>query len=237
MFKTADPFNRTLRKIVREMRRPFRRHAPPRQFLGDEPPWIREIVGQVRPYTMTSNERIAALCNAVEYIVRTDIRGDIVECGVWRGGSMMAVAYALMHLGRTDRNLHLFDTYTGMTAPTKDDRRSFDGADAGKLLRTWSREGTMWAPSPLEEVTDNLGKTGYPTSRVHFVAGRIEDTVPSRAPAQLALLRLDTDFYESTRHELIHLYPRILPGGARSRAGEVDRDQGSQRDLLTPAWH
>jgi hypothetical protein len=55
--------------------------------------------------------------------------------------------------------------------------------------------------------------TGYPADRLHLVQGKVEDTLPGAAPARIALLRLDTDWYESTRHELVHLYPRLVPNG------------------------
>jgi O-methyltransferase len=209
----VPPLKRTLRKIVREVKRPFRRREPRRQRLGYEPQWIRDIVERVIPFTMTSHERIAALCNAVEYLVRCDIHGDIVECGVWRGGSMMAAALTLLYLGRADRDLYLFDTFAGMTPATASDRRTLDGIDGAALVETWTREGSMWAPSPAEEVRRNLAATGYPAPHLHLVEGRVEDTLPAGAPPRIGLLRLDTDWYESTRQELIHLYPRLAPGG------------------------
>jgi O-methyltransferase len=209
----VHPLKRALRKVAREIKRPFRRRDPPRQKLDDEPQWIRDIVEQVIPFTMTSHERIAALCNGVEYIVRSNIQGDIVECGVWRGGSMMAAALTLVHLGRTDRDLYLFDTFTGMPAPTSFDRRRADGVASATLIKDWTREGSMWVPSPVEQVRRNLAGTSYPASRIRLVEGRVNDTLPASAPSRIALLRLDTDWYESTRHELIHLYPRITAAG------------------------
>jgi len=80
-----------------------------------------QTIDAVRPYTMTSDQRVAALCDAVRYVVSNRIPGDIVECGVWKGGSMMAVARTLLELGERTRDLHLFDTFDGMTAPTGED--------------------------------------------------------------------------------------------------------------------
>ena len=80
-------------------------------------PATAEIICRVTPFTMISLEGITALKNAVEYVTRYNIAGDIVECGVWKGGSMMAVALTLLNLG-AKRRLHLFDTFAGMTAPT-----------------------------------------------------------------------------------------------------------------------
>jgi hypothetical protein len=65
----------------------------------------------------------------------------------------------------------------------------------------------------LEEVRSNLVATGYPLDRVRFVKGIVQDTIPAAAPEVIALLRLDTDWYDSTAHELLHLYPRLVPGG------------------------
>src|SRR5262249_5051265 len=120
-------------KIIREIKRPFRPRRPKREFLGDQPLWIREIAKTVAPFTMTSSERIACLCSSVEYIVRCDIPGAIVECGVWRGGSMMAAALALKHLGDLNRCFYLFDTFSGMTPPTEVDRHTVTGMSANSL--------------------------------------------------------------------------------------------------------
>jgi hypothetical protein len=198
-----------LRKVIREIRRPFRPKRPSPDVLYDQPLWIRDIVARVAPtFTMTSKERVASLCSSVEYIVRCDIPGAFVECGVWRGGSMMAVALALRHLGITDRDLYLFDTFTGMTPPSEIDRHAVTGASAQQVL-----EASAWSPAPIEEVRRNLDSTLYPSNRFTLIKGRVEDTVPARAPEQIALLRLDTDWYDSTLHELIHLYPRLSPRG------------------------
>jgi hypothetical protein len=174
---------------------------------------VLDIFSKVKRYTMTSPERVIALCAAVKYIADHDIVGDIVECGVWRGGSSMAAALMLLGLDRADRRLYLFDTFQGMSPPTQHDRRARDLTDAEKLLNSASREDKIWCYSPLEEVRRNLASTGYPGERLAFVEGRVEETIPARAPERIALLRLDTDWYESTRHELEHLFPRLSVGG------------------------
>jgi O-methyltransferase len=174
---------------------------------------ILDIYSRVKPYTMTSPERVIAFCEAVRYAFENRISGAIVECGVWRGGSSMAAALMLAALGNTERDLYLFDTFEGMSTPTEQDRRARDAADASKLLETSKRDEKIWCYSPLEEVRSNLQSTGYPIDRVNFVAGRVEETVPNTAPGVIAILRLDTDCYESTRHELAHLFPRLAVGG------------------------
>jgi hypothetical protein len=178
--------------------------------LCDQPGWIRDIISEVQPYTMTSPERIAALCQSIAYIERWSIPGDIVECGVWRGGSMMAAALALGRLGSI-RTMHLYDTFAGMPKPTAHDIEAASGKSAADLLA--SNDVHVVASSGIDEVKSHLARTGYPETKLKFVLGKVEDTIPKEAPDQIALLRLDTDWYESTRHELEHLWPRLSPLG------------------------
>jgi O-methyltransferase len=169
----------------------------------------------VQPYTMTSLERVLAAIRATGYVVANGIPGAIVECGVWRGGSTMAIARTLLEHGDASRHLYLYDTFEGMTDPTTCDI-DFRGAHAATLLKQQSDrklESTLWAYASLENVRANLSQTNYPPSKVAYVKGPVESTIPGVAPDRIALLRLDTDWYESTRHELTHLYPRLSPGG------------------------
>jgi hypothetical protein len=174
----------------------------------------KDMFNFVRPYTMTGPERVFALRHAVMYIIQNQIPGDIVECGVWRGGSMMVVARALMKLGVTDRNLWLFDTFDGMSEPTTADVSLGSGEKAAELMAKSDKETSgVWAFASLDDVKRNLRSTGYPENRVRFIEGKVEDTIPGQSPAEISLLRLDTDWYESTRHELVNLYPRLSLGG------------------------
>jgi O-methyltransferase len=182
------------------------------QVLADLSDADRAIVARVAPCTMTSVERRASLLGAVDHIVRHRIEGDIVECGVWRGGSMMAVALALLARGDASRHLYLYDTFEGMSEPTEADR-SLSGEPARQQLDRTARDKPLWAVASLEDVQANLWSTGYPRERIHFVKGKVEDTIPATLPARIALLRLDTDWYESTRHELQHLYPLLSRHG------------------------
>ena len=125
---------------------------------------------------------------------------------------MMAVALTLLRLGVTDRDLYLYDTFTGMTAPSDEDvRRS--GERAADLLAEQSRSSDIWAIAAIEDVREAVLSVGYPEERIHFVQGPVEETLPASAPEQIALLRLDTDWYSSTKHELVHLFPRLTTGG------------------------
>jgi hypothetical protein len=171
-----------------------------------------ELCRRVGPYTMTTPPRIYALARAVEYVATRPIPGALVECGVWRGGSMMAAALTLLRLGVTDRDLYLFDTFTGMTEPGDEDiKRS--GERAADLLAGEGRESHQWAIAPIDQVREAVLSLGYPEERIHFVEGPVEETLPANTPAEIALLRLDTDWYASTKHELVHLYPRLTRGG------------------------
>ena len=168
----------------------------------------------VAEYTMTSPEKIVGLANAARYIAGRQIAGDIVECGVWRGGSAMVIARTLSLAGDTGRTIHLFDTFAGMTAPGPQDRL-YDGTTAHTLLDRDQRRTAdgYWCVADEHDVRSNLARCDYPADQVRLVVGDVIDTIPREAPALIALLRLDTDWYESTQHELAHLYERVSPGG------------------------
>jgi hypothetical protein len=170
-----------------------------------------EIWRRVAPFTMTSPERIQALVDSVRHLERHHVAGSFVECGVWRGGSMMAAALALA--GATNRELFLFDTYEGNPAPGDPDVDHRGVSAAQQLAADPSRTAHISAVAHLEDVRRNMASTGYPESLIHYVAGNVEDTIPAMAPDRIALLRLDTDWYASTRHELQHLFPRMVSGG------------------------
>jgi O-methyltransferase len=152
---------------------------------------------------------------AVRHIERHNIPGEIVECGVWRGGSMQAIALTLMEQGNTSRELHLYDTFTGMSEPTEDDFsvRGGEVRSAADMLASSDKDARVWAVAGIDVVREGMETTGYPTERIHYHPGMVEETIPSEAPERIALLRLDTDWYASTRHELEHLWDRLSPGG------------------------
>jgi O-methyltransferase len=175
---------------------------------------IVETIRYVRPFTQTSPQRIASLCDAIRYITAAQIPGDIVECGVWRGGSMMAVGRTLIETGDTARDLFLYDTFEGMPQPSERDI-TYSGTSASTLMHQGRKDDpfSIWCYAPLETVKGLLYGVGYPREKIHFVQGKVEDTIPQVVPERIALLRLDTDWYESTHHELIHLFPRLSRGG------------------------
>ena len=170
------------------------------------------MVRRVQPFTLTTPERILALRDAVRWIVTADVPGAIAECGVWRGGSMQVVALTLLELHVSNRDLWLYDTFEAMPPPGVEDVDHW-GVPVSERWASVEEPDPAYAYLPFERVREALEGTGYPPEQLRWVAGLVEDTIPARAPDRLALLRLDTDWYRSTRHELEHLFPRLSPGG------------------------
>lgn len=173
-----------------------------------------DIYRRVQPYTMISVERIIANMRGIDHVIKHSIPGDIVECGVWRGGSSMAMALAL---GDARRTIWMYDTYEGMTEATHEDR-IFSGTPAADILQS-AREhevpekSLVIACAALEYVQENMRSTGYPLEQVRFIKGPVEKTIPAHIPESISILRIDTDWYASTKHELVHLYPLLSAGG------------------------
>ena len=169
---------------------------------------------EIRQYTMTSIERQYNLYQSLQYVHRMKIEGSFVECGVYRGGSSLLAAMVFADLGE-DRELWLYDTFAGMTAPTEHDikpnssleetRQSFEAMQKD--------EYNAWCYAGLDEVKACLSRANYPQDRIRYVVGDVTKTIPAEIPDKIAILRLDTDFYDSTKHELEHLYDRLEGGG------------------------
>lgn len=202
-------------KLARVFGYLWRGFAPCEAVLPEVNPEDWKIMREVRRFTMTSPERIYGLMTAIRYVTTNRIPGEIVECGVWKGGSMMAAAKTLLKLNSTERGLYLFDTFAGMTRPSaKDGSRFGSETPEESFAKLQNSDGTSrWCFGSLEEVRRNMSSTGYPEGKIHFVKGPVENTIPAQAPKEIALLRLDTDFYESSKHEMFHLFPRLSPGG------------------------
>lgn len=174
-----------------------------------------ELFNECKQFTMTSIDRMQALYDAVNYVLDNNLKGDFVECGVWKGGSSLLVALLLKRRGIKDKKLYLYDTYEGMSEPTEDDV-SIDGQTAAAQLKKESKEKSesVWCVSGLDEVKQNLALANLESDQVIFVKGKVEETIPEVVPSsEICLLRLDTDWYESTKHELVHLYPKLVNRG------------------------
>lgn len=167
---------------------------------------------------------LANLLDATEYIQLNQIRGDIVECGVWRGGSMLTVAEKLLRSGSLDKVIWLFDTFGGMSEPTKLDIRTGDRkaavqmnwkADINNLNFGTGYEGGIAAAASLQDVINGFQSINFPDDKTRYIVGKVEETliISNNLPEHISLLRLDTDWYESTKIELEVLWPRLVPGG------------------------
>jgi len=171
-----------------------------------------------------SPEAIVTLIRAVDHVIDHGIPGALVECGVYMGGNIEVMIRALHRHGVSDRDVYLYDTFAGMPKPTERDDLALDAgllpnpindAASWEIHRTEADgdKGSDWMKAGVEVVRQRLNSLGYPDKHLRFVKGMVEDTIPAVAPDRIAILRLDTDFYASTKHELQHLYPRLSPGG------------------------
>jgi len=180
----------------------------PSTFRIDLEPEFLEIWETVQPYTMISAERGYAVYQAVCHVLDRGIPGDFVECGVWKGGTCMLMALTLIRRGCRDRRIWLYDTFSGMTEPGPEDRI----ASSGEPVSDRWHEG--WWAVGTGPVREHLLLTGYPEERFQLVPGDVCRTLTEQKPSEVSLLRLDTDWYESTLAELEQLYPALVPGGA-----------------------
>ena len=184
------------------------------EFKDIEPDFLA-LYERCKPFTMTALERLYSLYKCVEYIAAARIAGDLAECGVWRGGSCMLMALGLIRASDDSRRIYMYDTFEGHPQPDPEKDVDLWG---NRGIDEWHRQeeaGTLgeWGVASLAEVRGTFLSTGYPAERLIFVEGMVETTVPANTPANLALLRLDTDWYDSTRVALRHLYPKLVQGG------------------------
>jgi len=175
-----------------------------------------EMIETVRPFTLTSLERMWALIQSVHHIHRNRIAGDIVECGVYKGGSIfLSKLTAARFYPDSQRNYFLYDTFAGSTEPGAVDVDR-EGVPAKKVYDEVQRgKRADWIRTSEEDVQKNAWRIFEDISDLIFIKGPVETTLREAAhlPPKIALLRLDTDFYESTKTELEILYPRLQPGG------------------------
>lgn len=165
-----------------------------------------ECLDIAKRYSKATYQRLHAMELSLKSLDHQNIEGDIVECGVWRGGHIM-----LARMISPQRICWLYDTFTGMTAPGPHDvKRSGNKTPRDKML------SKTWTMASLDEVIDNF-KTEklYDESKLKFIVGDVAQTLLDtiNLPDKIALLRLDTDWYESTKLELVVLFPRLVQGG------------------------
>ena len=207
-------------RLAQEVKRLLRAH-PLSRWL-----WRQQRIGEsglerpLLPYVLAWNA-----------VMEThSLPGDIVEAGVYKGGTSMVMAYASLHLANRNntglRHMWMYDTYEGLPEPGKEDgsRAQKRWSDIRSLDTNNFKHGTgyidasgkkRWNYGPLEMVRQNMLSTGYPMQIVTFVKGKVEDTLQdaTQLPQQISVLRLDTDFFASTAKELEVLFPRLVSGG------------------------
>lgn len=193
----------------------------------DPPTDYESAVAFVRPWTMVHDAKLRFAYDAVEVVNRLNIKGDIVEAGVWKGGASMLMAISHLHhspVHGLERHCWLYDTFEGLPEPdsAKDDSSAKDfynrlqkGEISKEEARAHKVEEGKWNYGPQQLVQKNMISTGFPENKIHYVRGRVETTLedPNNVPDKIAILRLDTDWYDSTKAELKHLLPRLQPGG------------------------
>jgi len=162
--------------------------------------------------------------DAIRYIVANNVEGVIVECGVESGTYEYIWIQELMKQ-RLERDIYMYDTFAGLTAPSEYDYNLINYNNGvwntpDAVLQTWKNQiadttVNKWCNCPLEKVKQRLASTGYPSSHLHYIVGDVLETlkVDANIPEKIAILRLDTDWYESSKFELIQLYDRVVKGG------------------------
>ena len=169
-----------------------------------------EILKICAPFTMTTILRQKQTLESVQYIIENTIEGDLIELGVWKGGSIMIMIYKLLQLGITNRHIHLYDTFNGMTQPSINDV-DVHGAKAIDISRYIDLD--KWCLSPYDEVYNNIKSTNYPMEYIHFHIGDIMNVQINDIPKQIALLRIDNDWYELHKFELPLFEPNVTQKG------------------------
>ena len=171
-----------------------------------------QVIEKCLNYSMTNRRRMWALINAINHVSNQNILGDFVECGVWKGGNL--ILFNMMNNKKNlDRNIYGYDTFEGMSRPTDHDTK-FKGIQAINKYKATIKSDTGWCKSTLDEVEENISKE-FPNNNTKLIKGKVEDTllIENNIPQKISILRLDTDFYESTKVELEVLFPRLEKGG------------------------
>jgi len=166
-------------------------------------------IDRVTPYTKSAGVRLVAMREALLAIDADGIEGDVVECGVWRGGNMM-----LTRIMSPSRICWLYDTFDGMTKPDEELDIKPKGARAIDRYNAKTKNGAKWNAASLSEVRSLFDKEKLNSSKyVKYVVGPVEETLFKVVPDTIALLRLDVDWHSPTKISLEVLYPRLAKNG------------------------
>jgi len=161
--------------------------------------------------------------NAIKHILQNKIEGVIVECGVQTGRIELMWINELMR-NNVVRDIYMYDTFSGLTQPSEYDytcpNTKIFVMNKDDVLNTWKKQiinekTNNWCFTPLEQVKNTLNSTGYSQSHLHYVIGDVMETLKDKSniPEKIAILRLDTDWYESSKFELEQMYDNVVSGG------------------------
>jgi O-methyltransferase len=181
-------------------------------FPGYVEPEFIKLVEKYRDKTMVPWGGLHMAYRAARYVAENKVPGAIVECGIWRGGCVLLMADAIAKTGAI-YDYYLYDTYAGMSEPGNEDTSAIGHARKFFGNAKWGKDHVDWCYASVDDVSANIEVSGNPRERFKLIEGKVEDTIPNTVPDEIALLRLDTDWYESTRHEMIHLFPKLTRGG------------------------
>ena len=174
----------------------------------------KEIIKLSDKYSMTGTIRMWALIQSIKNVIQNKIDGDFVECGVWRGGNLI-LCQKYFDLQHIKKKIYGFDTFEGMVKPKEVDidYRNIPASEMYSLFKSDGEKSNL-ACCSLDEVNNNIIET-VPKNNIKLIKGRVENTLreEKNLPEKISILRLDTDWYESTKIELEVLYPRLMSGG------------------------
>jgi len=173
----------------------------------------RNLIENCLNFSMISKLGMWNLLNSFHYVINNKIPGDFVECGVWKGGCIALLKY-LNDFNNIKRNIYAYDTFQGLPEPGIFDDK-IDGRSSKNIWLNKNITEGGWCKSELDEVKKNIRIVCNDLNKINFVKGKVEETllIKKNLPQEISILRLDTDFYESTKIELEVLFPRLSKGG------------------------